>query len=261
MELVKILMSNKAIKNIDFNCNLGDVSSLSDLENSFELMEYMSSVNVACGIHSGTPVIIKRAIEHCKFKNKVIGALIGLPDMSGDPLSLSDEDVEAIVLYQLGAISSFAKAYSLNIEHVRPDGLMYKLAYENLDFSLKIAKAVKKFNKWFILFGAAGNVLAETASEAGINVAHEICIEKQYANSSINHEEKDLSEKETIINRLNELLNTSEVTNTDGSKVSVNADTIHFSGANMIDIAKEASDIVIPRPVNFNKTVVSGWVE
>ena len=254
-------MSNNEIKNIDFNCNLADLSIENDLEKSFEILEYMSSVNIACGIQAGNPLLIKRAIEHCKFKNKVIGALIGLPENITTPQTLTEEDIEAIVLYQLGALSSFAKAYSLNIEQVRPDGNMYRFASENLDFSVNVAKAVKKYSKWFTLLGASGEILDKTAQELNINVAHEICIEKQYTNSAINYDMANISDSDTVIERIKNLIKTSEINNTDGTKSIVKVDTVHFSIDLSVETVKESANIIVPRPVNFNKAVVSGWVE
>ena len=142
-------------KCVDFNCDLAQTNAAEE-DKALELIERVSSVNIACGLHTGCPLAMKKAIEHCKFKNKVIGALIGLPEGINDALSLGEEEIEAFVLYQLGAISAFAKAYSLNVEHVRPHGVMYELAAQNKDFSVSIAKAVKKFSEWFVYYGAMG---------------------------------------------------------------------------------------------------------
>ena len=256
-------MSNNEIKNIDFNCNLADLSIENDLEKSFEILEYMSSVNIACGIHAGNPLLIKRAIEHCKFKNKVIGALIGLPENITTPQTLTEEDIEAIVLYQLGALSSFAKAYSLNIEQVRPDGNMYRFASENLDFSVKIARAVKKYSKWLVYYGAAGECIDKVAEIVGINVARELQLNGVYVDGRLDFSNQKLSDTEAVMNRLKHLIDTSEIINKDNTSTHVKFDTIHFSSTdlNIAELAKNACEIITPRPVNFNNVVLSGWVE
>ena len=38
---------------------------------------------------------------------------------------------------------SFAKAYGVTVEHVRPHGAMYKMASEDFSFSCAIARAIK----------------------------------------------------------------------------------------------------------------------
>lgn len=251
-------------KHIDFNCDLAQITSLEEADKALELVDYMSSVNISCGFHAGCPVSIKRAIEHCKFKNKVIGAHIGFSSGISDPLSLSDEDIEAIVLYQLGAVSSFAKAYSLNIEHVRPHGEMYKFASKNVEFSTKIAKAVKKFSEWFVYYGAAGDVLNEVAQEADINIASEVLLNKKYnTDGTIDFDLPNLTDTGKSLIRVRRLMNLSEIEASENEYVKIKFDTIHFSTAeeNVLDLAKEANKIVTPRPVNFNNVVVSGWVE
>lgn len=253
-------MISKLIKNVDFNCSMANAFKNDDLNNSFELMEYMSSVNIACGINSGDPLLIKRAIEHCKFKNKVIGALIGLPQNITDVSNLTEEDVEALVLYQLGALSSFAKAYSLNIEQVRPDGLMYKFASEDFDFAIKIAKAVKKYSEWFILIGAAGEILEKVGQEVGINIAHEVILDKQYNETIINYDLTEINDEGLLLARLNNLLKLSKL-DENSSDEFLKIDTIHFSKNVSNQFFKESANIIIPRPVNYNKTVTSGWVE
>ncbi len=256
-------MEKNIIRAIDFNCNLAEVSNMAHNDNEFQLVDYVSSVNVACGISSGTPLSIKSAIEFCKFKNKVIGASIELPNSVINPLELSEEDIEAIVLYQLGAISSFAKAYSLNIEHVRPSGLMYKLAASDLEFSLKIAKAIKKFSKWFLYYGESCDVLEEVSNQLNINIAREICINKNYNNGLINFDKPDISDTDYELSRIQRIVNSLELENEDKSISNVKVDTLHFSSKanNTLELLSKASDIVVPRPVNFNYAALSGWVD
>ena len=258
-------MENKSgIKNIDFNCDLAQTLEFTVEDKALQIVEYMSSVNIACGFHSGSPLSMKKAMEFCKFKNKVIGAHLGIPEVPQDEiLRMTDEDVEAVVLYQLGAISAFAKAYSLNIEHVRPHGLMYKLAAENLDFSVKIARAVKKYSKWFVYYGAAGECIDKVAEIVGINVARELQLNGVYVDGRLDFSNQKLSDTEAVMNRLKHLIDTSEIINKDNTSTHVKFDTIHFSSTdlNIAELAKNACEIITPRPVNFNNVVLSGWVE
>lgn len=250
-------------KYIDFNIDLAQVNSAADNDIVMELIEYVSSVNIACGFNCENPLLIKKAIEHCKFKEKVIGAHIALPKGIENPLTLSEEEIEAIVLYQLGSLASFAKAYSLNVEYVRPHGAMYVAACENLGFSLALAKAVKKFSKWFVLYGAAGSVLKETASQTNIPIAQEILLNLPYkagAMPDFNAERQTETGKSLI--RLRRLSNLSEIEVGEGVYEKTEFDTIHFSAAdsNVADLLKEADTIFKPRPVNYNNVVESGWV-
>ena len=252
--------------NIDFNCDLAQSFGVYRNETDLDLIDYMSSVNISCGFHSGDPVTIKKVIEYCKFKNKVIGAHIGFPDIQGfgyRTMDMDAEEIEAVVLYQLGALASFAKAYGLEIEHVRPHGAMYRQAAENITFSLAVARAIQKFSKWLIYYGAAGAVLERVADDTNICVAREIQLDKIYKFSGeIDYEQPAFVDTERSINRFKKLLATSEIDNMNEGLTTVEFDTIHFnnSAINSIELAQEASKIITPKPVNYNNVEASGWV-
>ena len=167
------------------------------------------------------------------------------------------------MLYQIGAIASFAKAYSLEIEHVRLHGKMRELASENLDFALSVAKSIQIFSKWLIYYGEAGNVIENIVSELDINVAREIYLNKKYMESGfVDKNQPDFENTQKSIQRLKRLLETSEIDNTAGSLTKINFDTIHFGtkAENAVELAKEANAIIVPKPVNYNRVVESGWV-
>lgn len=250
-------------KRVDFNINLAQ-SFENNIDKGFDLIDYVSSVNVSCTLSGGCPLAIKKAVEYCKFKNKEIGALITLPESVTDPFSLSEEEIEAIVLYQLGAISSFTKAASLNIEHVRPCGLMYQAASQNLGFSVAIAKAIKKYSEWLMLYGAAGTVIKATEADANINIAQEVIINKKYnADTTVDYSVNNIDGNDLLLLRMKHLINNKEIDYAENEFAKIEYDTVHFdvNADGMLDLLKDANNIAEPRPVNYNKVVTSGWVE
>ena len=110
----------KSIKSIDFNCDLAQSFGVYKNSAEFDMLDYVSSVNISCGFHAGDPVSIKEAILKSKEKNVVIGAHIGFNDIQGfgyRPVDLKEDELEALVVYQIGALMSFAKAYGVSVEH------------------------------------------------------------------------------------------------------------------------------------------------
>lgn len=261
------VIEKKGIKNIDFNCDLAQSFGIYKNNSEYELLDYASSVNIACGFHAGDPSAIKEALLAAKEKNVVVGAHIGYDDIQGfgyRPMDLDQEELEALVMYQVGAIMTFAKSYHLEIEHVRPHGAMYRKAMEDIEVSRTIAKAIKKCSNWLVYYGASGQNLAQIGEEENIQVAHEVHLEKIYdEQGNIIFNAKDLENTEISISRLKDLLNNSRVTNNIGGKTIVEADTIHFS--NKLSNAKEliisANEIIKPLPYNYKKAIKSGWVE
>lgn len=253
-------------KKIDFNSDLAQEYGIFKNKSEYELLDYVSSVNISCGFHAGDPSSIKNALIACKNKNVAIGAHIGFHDLQGfgyRPMELDSEEIEALVIYQVGAISSFAKTYNLNIEHVRPHGAMYKMAAENFDFSLAVAKAIQKFDKWLVYYGAATEVLDNISAETGILVAREVLVDKNYTqDATIDWENKDIIPVEASINRIRTLLYSSQMKLSSGAFTTVNCDTMHFNtqNPNSLEIIKKANELIIPTPCNYNKVEASGWV-
>ncbi len=261
------ILERKSIKNIDFNCDLAQSFGIYKNSSETRLLDYVSSVNISCGFHAGDPMAIKEALLNAKERNVVVGAHIGYEDIQGfgyRQVELDDDELEALVMYQIGALMTFAKAYNMEIEHVRPHGAMYRKASEDFNTSRIIARAIKKCSKWLVYYGATGNNLANVGEEENIQVAHEVHLEKIYdEEGNIVFSARDLENTEISINRLKDLLQNSRVTNNVGGKTIVEVDTIHFSNklSNAQELIIQAKDIVTPLPYNYKNAKKSGWVE
>ncbi len=252
----------KKITSLDFNCDLAQSFGVYKNNREFELLDYVTSVNIATGFHAGDPVTIKNALIKAKEKNVVIGAHIGFNDIQGFGsrlMDLTEEEVESLVIYQLGAIMSFAKAYGLEVEHVRPHGAMYKLASENFTFSCAMAKAIKKCSKWLTYVGASGDIINKTAELIQIPIAKEIKLHKVYnADATIDYRADEIKDVDLLTRRLQGVIKSSQIANNVGGFSIIEADTIHFSN-DMLEFLIKAGEIVSPKPVNYSKVEDSGW--
>lgn len=253
-------------KHIDFNIDAAQGFGVFKNNKESELLDLVSSVNISCGFHAGDPLLIREYLLKCKEKNITIGAHIGFNDLQGlgyRPMELSNEEIESIVLYQVGALASFAKAYSLNIDHVRPHGAMYKLASENYEFSLAIAKAIQKFDKWLNYTCLDNNILQNVADETGIIINREVFVDKTYTQEFKPEWDSDkYINDDDALNRIRTILFSSQIKIGNGVFMPVNCDTIHFNtkNPNITQILKKSNEIITPTPVNYNKAQASGWV-
>lgn len=257
----------KSIKSLDFNCDLAQSFGVYKNSSEFDMLDYVSSVNISCGFHAGDPQTIKRALLTAKEKNVVIGAHIGYSDIQGfgyRAMDLSDEELEALVIYQVGALMSFAKAYKLEVEHVRPHGAMYKKASEDFHFSTVIARAIQKCSQWLTYCGASGEILQKTGDYVKIPVCNEIILDKNYNQDlQIQYSMKDITDTESCVKRLQTILHTSQVNNTSDGLTIAKIDSIHFSNKyqNSLEIVKRANSLISPEPVKYGQVKASGWVE
>ena len=253
-------------KHIDFNIDAAQGFGIFKNNNEYELLDKVSSVNISCGFHAGDPLLIREFLLKCKENNLTVGAHIGFNDLQGlgyRPMDLSSDEIEAIVLYQVGALMSFAKAYGLDIDHVRPHGAMYKLASENFEFSCSIAKAIQKIDKWLNYTCLDNQILENVSAETGIVVNREVFVDKYYTPEfNLDWDNDKYISEDDALNRIRTILFSSQIKLGNGLFMPVNCDTIHFDSKNpnIVNLLKKADEIVIPTSPNFNRVQASGWV-
>ena len=93
---------------IDLNCDMGE-----NIGNDADIMPYITSVNIACGFHAGDSKTMRDTIRLAKKYGVHIGAHPSWSDVEGfgrREMTLPYEDVEALILYQIGALYAIAKA-------------------------------------------------------------------------------------------------------------------------------------------------------
>lgn len=168
---------------IDLNCDMGERFGQYKLGDDEAVMPFITSANIACGLHAGDPLVMQKTIRLAKKYGAAIGAHPGWPDLQGfgrREMDLSAEETEAFVLYQIGALAAFAKAEGVELRHVKPHGALYNQAAKDRVLANAIARAVKAFSVDLILVGLAGSGLIEAGTELGLRVANEGFPDRNY---------------------------------------------------------------------------------
>lgn len=168
---------------IDLNCDLGESFGRYSLGQDEEVIRYISSGNVACGFHAGDPGVMRRTVELLAARNVAIGAHPGLPDLVGfgrRELAVEPEEVENLVIYQVGALKAFAESVGAGLCHVKPHGALYNMAAKRADLANAIARGVAAVDRGLILVGMAGSELVEAGGRAGLRVAREGFVDRSY---------------------------------------------------------------------------------
>ena len=143
----------------------------------------ISSANIACGFHAGDPQVMRHSVSLALRHGVSIGAHPGTHDLQGfgrRAMDLSTEEVENLLLYQIGALDAFARAAGGRIRHVKPHGWLYNEAAKNAKFAQIIASTVRSLNPEWILFGAAGSQLIAAAKDARLPFAEEAFADRTY---------------------------------------------------------------------------------
>src|SRR5216684_3330469 len=118
---------------IDLNADLGE--GMDDAA----ILPFITSANVACGLHAGDPMVIDRTVELSLARGVRIGAHPGYADRENFgrvDLKLSSEQLSALLLYQLAALDALVRARGGELSHVKPHGALYNQAAEECGLPL-----------------------------------------------------------------------------------------------------------------------------
>jgi UPF0271 protein len=168
---------------IDLNCDLGESFGRWSLGHDAEVMESITSANVACGYHAGDPNVMRDTVRLARTKGVAVGAHPGFPDLVGfgrRNMTASPREVEDFVLYQIGALHAIAAVEGVKLHHVKAHGALYNMAIRDRPLADAIARAVAAFDRSLILFGLPATELLRAGEAAGLEVAPEGFADRAY---------------------------------------------------------------------------------
>ncbi len=129
---------------IDLNCDLGE-----GVGNDASIIPIVTSANVACGFHAGSPVEARNTIVLAKNHHVVVGAHPGHADrehFGRRELPISPAQVYVECLYQIGALQALAAAAGVEVKYVKPHGGLYHQVNREDDYASAVVRAVKAFD-------------------------------------------------------------------------------------------------------------------
>ncbi len=168
---------------LDLNCDMGEGFGAYKMGNDIEILDHVTSANIACGFHAGDPPTMRRIVGAAIAKGVAVGAHPGLPDLQGfgrRAMQISPSEAYSIVLYQVGALSGFAQAAGGRLNHVKAHGALYTMAAKDRPLADAIAQAVRDFDPGLILFGLAGSAMIAAAEALQLRSASEVFADRSY---------------------------------------------------------------------------------
>ncbi len=238
---------------IDLNCDMGESFGAWQMGRDADLMDYISSVNIACGFHAGDASVMRKTVELALKKNVAVGGHPGFPDLQGfgrRNMSLSPSEVYDIVLYQVSAIKGVCETLGGKLHHVKPHGALYNQAAKDKNLAEAIAKAVQDLDAELILYGLSGSYLISEAEKIGLKTASEVFADRTYqTDGSLTPRTEPnalIFETEKAIFQVLEMVKEQTVTAVSGEKVPLKAETIciHGDGENAVEFARDINHLL-----------------
>lgn len=235
---------------VDLNCDMGESFGAYKMGRDAEVLDYITSANIACGFHAGDPGTMRKTVQLALKKNVGIGAHPGFQDLAGfgrRNMHISPEEAFDLVTYQIGALYGFVKSEGGRIQHVKPHGALYNMAAKDAALSEAIAEAIYKVNPELVLFGLAGSNLIKTGEKIGLRCVSEVFSDRTYQDDgSLTARGSDnaiIKDHNDAINQVIRMVKERKVKTLQGTDVSIKADTvcIHGDGERALDFAKYIS--------------------
>ncbi|WP_156424464.1 5-oxoprolinase subunit PxpA [Bacillus sp. FJAT-27445] len=227
------------MKAIDLNCDMGESFGAYRLGNDSEVLKFVSSANIACGYHAGDHNTMMETVKEAKNREVNIGAHPGFPDLQGfgrREMLLRPDEVYNLVLYQLGAISSFVKVANTRLIHIKPHGALYNMAAADRATADAVAAAAADFDRNLVVFGLSGSQLITAALEKGLRAANEVFADRTYRSDGLlmprSERNSVIYDSDLVIKQALRMAKEGKVTTADGTELNVAADTICIHGDN-----------------------------
>ena len=234
------------MQSVDLNCDMGESFGAWKMGNDAEIMDHISSANIACGFHAGDPTTMRKTAELAISKNVAVGAHPGYPDLQGfgrRAMSLKPEEVFDIVLYQISALKGICESLGGKLSHVKPHGALYNQAAKDQGLAKAVARAVQKCDAGLVLFGLSGSHSILEAETLGLRTASEVFADRTYQpDGSLTPRSQNnalIDDRKQAIEQVLQMVGSQTVTAVDGTVLNLKADTIciHGDGPNALEFA------------------------
>lgn len=171
---------------LNLNADLGESFGPWKMGDDAAMLGLVNSANIACGFHAGDPQVMRRTLHAARRNGVSIGAHPAFPDLQGfgrRAMHIQPDELQAIVLYQLGALAGMARVEGLTMTHVKPHGALSNMASEDASMARNVVQAIKAFDPQLILLAPAGSQLEAAAQRYGLRAAGEIFADRSYTDA------------------------------------------------------------------------------
>jgi UPF0271 protein len=245
---------------IDLNCDMGESFGVWRMGCDAELMNYVSSVNIACGFHAGDATVMRETVQMALQKGVAVGAHPSFPDLQGfgrREMRLSEQEIFDVVLYQVSALKGICEALGAKLRHVKPHGALYNQAAKSSKIARAIAEAVKAIDVNLIFYGLSGSFLIFEAENIHLKTASEVFADRTYqADGSLTPRTEPnalIETSERAVSQILQIIEYQTVTATSGETAAIKAETvcIHGDSGNALEFARSIREKLIENKIQI----------
>lgn len=221
------------------NSDLGESYGRWRLGNDEALMAVIDDANIACGYHAGDPLTLRETLLLAARHGVRVGAHPAYPDLQGfgrRSLSVSAEELVALLHYQLGALEGMALACGTRVDYMKPHGALYNDLLRNEGILHAVLDAVAGWHRRLPLVVQAGpwrDRLEGAAAQRGVDLLWEAFADRRYEDDGALRSRREpdaVLDGSAMVEQARRLLERGEVLTASGRTLRIRADTLCVHG-------------------------------
>lgn len=233
---------------IDLNADLGEGAPWDD-----ELLELVSSCNIACGGHAGDAASMAATVRSALANGVAVGAHPGYPDREGFGRVSGFLDGDALyesLTEQVTALADIAADLGARLAHIKPHGALYNDAVGNRALADIIARVIAEAPGAPAFMGMANTELQAAAERHGLRFIAEGFVDRAYEpdGTLVSRKEPGAvhAELAVVTTQAVRLAEQGEVTARNGDLVRVRAESlcIHGDTPGAAAVARAVRDVL-----------------
>ncbi len=235
------------MKPLLLNCDIGESFGAWTMGLDADVMPHIDCANVACGFHASDPQVMRRTVALATRHQVTIGAHPAYPDLAGfgrRSMACSPDEVENMLLYQIGALDGICRAEGSQVRYVKPHGALYNDMMRKPELLRAVMQAVIAYSPSLplMLMSTRDNSEAQAlADQLGVVLWFEVFADRAYdpdgrlvsraLPGAVHHD------AETVVAQALRLARGEALTASDGSALVLRADTLCVHGDNAGSVA------------------------
>lgn len=223
---------------LDLNCDMGEGFGAWKMGDDEEMLNIVTTANVACGFHAGDPSTMFRTAASAKSRGVAIGAHPGFADLLGFGRRVirggGIADIESMIAYQIGAFQAVASLAGHQVTHVKPHGAFGNMVNDELDLAMALGRAVKAVDPGLVYVTMPGRPTEAAGEKLGLRIAREVFADRTYDDggnlTNRNLPGAVIHDPDAAADRVLQMLDDGAIRTTGGKRLPVAIDTVCVHG-------------------------------
>ncbi len=172
------------VRRVDLNCDAGEGYGPWRMGDDAALLDVVTTVNIACGLHAGDPLIMARTVRMATERGVGVGAHPGPNDLWGfgrrGVAGERPDDLATLVAYQVGALIGVAAQEGARVTSVKLHGALSNAAAVDAELAAAMARAIQAVDASLLWLVPAGSAMVAAGERAGVRIASEVFADRAY---------------------------------------------------------------------------------